>query len=170
MVQTRQQARSATPDPKSIPITADTVSAENAAAIKKPDFGQKPKKKTKLGDSYDGPIFGVVDFLRIVAGTILFSCMMSYFIIGDSLVWGQDKVFRKYYKGLKRNWTTPVYLNETTLSLYNGTDPELPIYLSINGTIYDVTEGRSKYGPGGSYSFFGMWYPNTSIRNCNIDY
>ena len=31
----------------------------------------------------------------------------------------------------------------------------MPIYLAINGTIYDVSNGRRFYGPGGSYHFFG---------------
>jgi hypothetical protein len=40
------------------------------------------------------------------------------------------------------------------LSLYDGTDPDRPILLAINGTIYDVSQGRRMYGPGGSYSYF----------------
>jgi len=39
--------------------------------------------------------------------------------------------------------------------LYNGTDPQKPVYLAVNGTIFDVTEGRRTYGPGGSYEVFG---------------
>ena len=30
----------------------------------------------------------------------------------------------------------------------------LPIYLAINGTIYDVSASPSFYGPGGGYHFF----------------
>lgn len=37
---------------------------------------------------------------------------------------------------------------------YDGSNPNTPIYLALNGTIYDVTAGRSMYGPGGSYHFF----------------
>lgn len=40
------------------------------------------------------------------------------------------------------------------LALYNGTDPSLPIYLAINGTIFDVSASPAFYGPGGSYHFF----------------
>lgn len=40
------------------------------------------------------------------------------------------------------------------LSAFDGSDPEKPVYLAINGTIYDVSAGRHIYGPGGSYSFF----------------
>lgn len=40
------------------------------------------------------------------------------------------------------------------LSAYDGTDPSKPVYLAINGTIYDVSARREVYGPGGSYGFF----------------
>ncbi len=38
--------------------------------------------------------------------------------------------------------------------MYNGRDPKKPIYVSILGDVFDVTEGRRIYGPGGFYSFF----------------
>lgn len=40
------------------------------------------------------------------------------------------------------------------LSAYDGTDPKKPLYLAINGTIYDVSAGSRMYGPGGSYHVF----------------
>ncbi|KAG2553964.1 membrane-associated progesterone-binding protein 4-like isoform X1 [Panicum virgatum] len=40
------------------------------------------------------------------------------------------------------------------LSVYNGTDEELPILLGILGSVFDVTKGRSHYGPGGGYHHF----------------
>jgi predicted heme/steroid binding protein len=50
--------------------------------------------------------------------------------------------------------TGPLQLTDAQLRDYDGTDPTKPIYLAINGTIYDVSVGRPFYGPGGSYSFF----------------
>lgn len=40
------------------------------------------------------------------------------------------------------------------LSLYNGSDPQLPILLGVLGSVFDVTKGRSHYGPGGGYNHF----------------
>ena len=40
------------------------------------------------------------------------------------------------------------------LAKHDGKDPFRPIYLSIKGVVYDVTPGRSFYGPGGGYATF----------------
>ncbi|CAJ1973629.1 unnamed protein product [Sphenostylis stenocarpa] len=40
------------------------------------------------------------------------------------------------------------------LSQYNGSDPSKPIYVALKGTVYDVTTGKSFYGPGGAYAMF----------------
>lgn len=40
------------------------------------------------------------------------------------------------------------------LTKYDGSDPTKPIYLALNGTIYDVSVSPQTYGPGGSYHFF----------------
>ena len=37
---------------------------------------------------------------------------------------------------------------------YNGTDPSKPIYLAVKGRVFDVTAGKSFYGPGGPYAMF----------------
>ncbi|XP_073276358.1 probable steroid-binding protein 3 [Primulina huaijiensis] len=40
------------------------------------------------------------------------------------------------------------------LKQYDGTDPSKPIYVAIRGRIFDVTSGKSFYGPGGAYCVF----------------
>ena len=45
-------------------------------------------------------------------------------------------------------------LTPAQLSQYDGSNPSLPVYLALNGTIYDVSAGRQTYGPGGSYHYF----------------
>lgn len=38
-----------------------------------------------------------------------------------------------------------------TLMQYDGTNPKLPIYLALDGYVYDVTPGREYYAVGGVY-------------------
>jgi predicted heme/steroid binding protein len=45
-------------------------------------------------------------------------------------------------------------LTDAELLSYTGAEPSNPIYLAINGTIFDVSAGRSFYGPGGHYGHF----------------
>jgi predicted heme/steroid binding protein len=45
-------------------------------------------------------------------------------------------------------------LTDEQLSQYSGTDPNKPIYVELNGAIFDVSAGRSFYGPGGHYHHF----------------
>lgn len=51
-----------------------------------------------------------------------------------------------------------VYTKEE-LAKFTGEAEEQPIYLSILGSVFDVTKGRKHYGPGCSYSYFvGRWH------------
>lgn len=40
------------------------------------------------------------------------------------------------------------------LAQYDGSDPATPLLIGIRGEVYDVTRGRSFYGPGGPYGMF----------------
>lgn len=44
-------------------------------------------------------------------------------------------------------------LSEEELRRHDGSDPALPIYLAVDGDVFDVTAG-GPYQKGGSYSFF----------------
>jgi predicted heme/steroid binding protein len=48
----------------------------------------------------------------------------------------------------------PKTYTDADLKAYDGSNPDLPILLAVNGTVYDVSKGRKHYGPGGSYHFF----------------
>ncbi|EME77789.1 uncharacterized protein MYCFIDRAFT_212558 [Pseudocercospora fijiensis CIRAD86] len=50
--------------------------------------------------------------------------------------------------------TGQISLTEEDLKAYDGTDPEKPIYLGINGTIFDVSASPAFYGPRGHYNHF----------------
>lgn len=46
---------------------------------------------------------------------------------------------------------TGLQLTENELKQYDGTNAEKPIYLAVNGTIFDVSVSPTFYGPGGHY-------------------
>nr|XP_016478628.1 PREDICTED: membrane steroid-binding protein 2-like [Nicotiana tabacum] len=51
----------------------------------------------------------------------------------------------------------PVQLGEITeqeLKEYDGADPKKPLLMAIKGQIYDVSQSRMFYGPGGPYALF----------------
>ncbi|KAK7380295.1 hypothetical protein VNO78_32803 [Psophocarpus tetragonolobus] len=51
----------------------------------------------------------------------------------------------------------PVQIGEVTedeLKAYDGSDPEKPLLMAIQGQIYDVSQSRMFYGPGGPYALF----------------
>ncbi|OQN96211.1 hypothetical protein B0A48_17718 [Cryoendolithus antarcticus] len=114
--------------------------------VKVPEIHGTTSKKESNG-------VGVMDILRILGGLFLLNCLLSYFITNDSVLWGyrpwfvQPSQISRYLKG-------PLLLDDLALRSYDGTDPTKPIYLALNGTIYDVTAGRRLYGPGGGYHVF----------------
>ncbi|KAK9914231.1 hypothetical protein M0R45_038021 [Rubus argutus] len=51
----------------------------------------------------------------------------------------------------------PVQLGEVTLEelkQYDGSDPKKPLLMAIKAQIYDVSQSRMFYGPGGPYALF----------------
>ncbi|KAI3517660.1 hypothetical protein L1887_16876 [Cichorium endivia] len=45
-------------------------------------------------------------------------------------------------------------ISEEELKAYDGNDPEKPLLMAIKGQIYDVSQSRMFYGPGGPYALF----------------
>lgn len=43
---------------------------------------------------------------------------------------------------------------EQDLKAFDGSDASKPIYVAIKGRIFDVSAGKSFYGPGGPYCMF----------------
>ncbi|KAL4934538.1 putative heme/steroid binding domain protein [Aspergillus undulatus] len=118
--------------------------------------GQNQSKTTSRNEtepSTRGGI-GVLDIFRVLLTLVVVSCGLSYYLTdAASLTWGYTPWFTnlpelvRYVKG-------PINLTPTELSAYDGTNPELPIYVAINGTIFDVSANPRMYGPGGGYHFF----------------
>jgi predicted heme/steroid binding protein len=99
-------------------------------------------------------VISLLDILRVILTLIAVSCALSYYLTsGSSYFWSYNPWFANPSQ-VARWWKGPLHLTPEQLALYNGTDPTKPIYLAINGTIFDVSAGRHTYGPGGSYEVF----------------
>ncbi|KAJ5856830.1 hypothetical protein N7455_007724 [Penicillium solitum] len=96
----------------------------------------------------------VLDIIRVIV-TLLIACggLSYYMTSSESVLFG----YRPWYTRwpVVKQWVQgPVTLTPSQLSLYNGTDTNLPLYVAVNGTVFDVSANRMIYGPGGSYNFF----------------
>lgn len=49
----------------------------------------------------------------------------------------------------------PKLLTLAQLRNHDGSDPALPMYIAIQGTVFDVSTGKAFYGPDGVYPFAG---------------
>jgi len=81
---------------------------------------------------------------------LLTAGIITYIIIATlrSIFWPPKAVRLEY---------TPQQVGSITLeelSKCNGLDPTRPILFSVRGKIYDATESRDFYGPGGAYHVF----------------
>ncbi|KAK1260365.1 Membrane steroid-binding protein 2 [Acorus gramineus] len=66
----------------------------------------------------------------------------------------------------------PVQLGEITeeeLTVYDGTDPKKPLLMAIKGQIYDVSQGRMFYGPGGPYALFAGKDASRALAKMSFD-
>lgn len=110
--------------------------------------------KDDEGENEERLKFGFLDIVRIIGGLILMNAVLSYWFT-SSTTWGYNpgKYTNPrfiYYKTLG----TPLALTIEELSLYNGSDARLPIYVGINGLLFDVTSSREIYGLNGVYNVF----------------
>lgn len=166
----------------------------------------KPVPKEVL-EKEDGRGLPILDILRALVFALLASSALSYFVTGESFLWGVQRpqwtrldVVKAYIVRLlsfppsnhnsqpqshshscfysvlfysavlssnHQQQSGPKQYTDSDLAAYDGTNPDLPILLAINGTIFDVSRGRKFYGPGGSYSFFaGADASRAFVTNC----
>lgn len=92
------------------------------------------------------------DVIRMLSGFILLNLMISYFFTG-SLAYGYNgKLIDPHYLYFQA-FGTYVNLTDSELAQYDGSIDGLPIYIAVNGTVFDVSSQKGIYGPGGSYSY-----------------
>lgn len=132
--------------------------AEAAKEARRAKRAEKRAKGEELSDWEDDPdapgSVSEEDSVGMVLAKTLLILVLVFMLSGkfvtDSLVWGYDGKWvhwRTYwpFEGSGSLFT------EEMLAKYDGSNPNLPIYLAIDGDVYDVSANRHTYGPGGSY-------------------
>ncbi|KAI8907484.1 cytochrome b5-like heme/steroid binding domain-containing protein [Powellomyces hirtus] len=85
----------------------------------------------------------------LVIASLIITTIITSLIITNSFTFGYDVPnWRKYA------YRQPIALTTEELRQYDGKDPSKPIYIAINGDIYDVSASPHYYGPEGGYKFF----------------
>ncbi|ODV58559.1 cytochrome b5 [Ascoidea rubescens DSM 1968] len=98
--------------------------------------------------------FTIVDFFQVSGSFLALNFLLSYFFT-SSLTWGYHGHYLdfNYYKFKINHFNSYLNLTDSELALFNGSDPSLPIYVSVNDKIFDVSSSRKTYGPKGTYGF-----------------
>ncbi|KAK6117609.1 hypothetical protein DH2020_048656 [Rehmannia glutinosa] len=94
-------------------------------------------------------------FFTVVAVGLTF-----YYVISNLFGSSDDSHIQQRSRGAEEQMEPlppPVQLGEVSaeeLKQYDGSDPKKPLLMAIKGQIYDVTQSRMFYGPGGPYALF----------------
>ncbi|KAJ2613918.1 hypothetical protein H4S08_001962 [Coemansia sp. RSA 1365] len=88
--------------------------------------------------------------IRIMLTLVALSICLS-FLITETAFWGHKNKWTNWRNYIPRKQRV---FTQLELLQYDGTSPEQPILLAIEGDVYDVTLGSGFYGPGSSYHLF----------------
>ncbi|KAK5945501.1 hypothetical protein PMZ80_002706 [Knufia obscura] len=139
-------------------MTAKSKEMPSDLRQRKPE--QQDAASTKVSTEVEiedksSPVISVLDIFRVLFAVIGVTVVASYYVTsGESYIFGLPRPWFTKPAELKQYFQGPVYLAPAELAKYDGSDPILPIYLAVNGTIFDVSAGAHTYGPGGSYHAF----------------
>ncbi|XP_022891063.1 membrane steroid-binding protein 1-like [Olea europaea var. sylvestris] len=107
-------------------------------------------------------------FTVVAVGLVLYYAFSSLFSFGSY----DDAHFQQTSDEKMRPLRPPVQLGEITeeeLKQYDGSDSEKPLLMAIKGQIYDVSQSRMFYGPGGPYALFAGKDASRALAKLSFD-
>ncbi|KAH8900875.1 cytochrome b5 [Thozetella sp. PMI_491] len=136
---------------------APASSGDESPAVQ--ELPPRPSAKKRIEAEEMDTLTIVLDVLRVLSFLFVASCGLSYLISGgETFFWGMSNppkyLQTEWWKAQLVAQRGPVYFTLDELAAYDGKDETKPLYLAINGTVYDVSANRRTYGPGGSYHWF----------------
>ncbi|KAI0786443.1 cytochrome b5-like heme/steroid binding domain-containing protein [Abortiporus biennis] len=96
-------------------------------------------------DPTEEPEVGCLGLLKFILYFVIFVILAGKFFTGSFLWEHELPNFKQLIPTNQR------LFSEQMLARFDGSVDGRPIYLAIDGDVYDVSEGRLTYGPGGSY-------------------
>lgn len=94
------------------------------------------------------PLWNTIRY--VVLGLMLM--MLAGKFVNESPVWGYEKDISKFWRVMFPREMK--HLSPQDLAKFDGSDRSLPIYVGIDGNVFDVSASPRIYGPGGSYHCF----------------
>lgn len=87
---------------------------------------------------------------------LLFLPLLSHFLT-QSWTFGSEPYLRPYIRMIQESPYNPlgrtmINLTPSELARYDGSSDKRPVYVAIDGEVYDVSANRRVYGKGGSYN------------------
>ncbi|CEP22792.1 unnamed protein product [Cyberlindnera jadinii] len=123
-------------------------------------------EEQETGGCEESTSISVLDILRMVLGILLLNMMVSWWMTG-SLTYGyKGKLLQRHF-WYYQLFGSRVSITEDELLQFNGSDASKPLYIAINGTVWDVSSNPRSFGAGGSYgSFAGKDVARALATNC----
>lgn len=96
--------------------------------------------------------FCFFDIIRMISGLLLLNLFLSYWFTGTFTYNYSGKLIDPHYLYFQA-FGSYVNLTDSELAKYDGSIEGLPIYIGVNGTVFDVSSKKEIYGPDGSYYY-----------------
>ena len=95
----------------------------------------------------------VISTIRSILILCIFLPLFSHFLTSTYTFHTSPYLKRYWDRSAFNSWKREIIsFTPIQLSMYDGSDLDLPVYLGIDGLVYDVSKNRRVYGKGGSYN------------------
>ncbi|XP_073125602.1 membrane steroid-binding protein 1-like [Henckelia pumila] len=104
--------------------------------------------------------------------TVVAFGLTLYYIVSNFFGSSDQQASRGFEEETQQPLPPPVQLGEISegdLKHYDGSDPNKPLLMAIKGQIYDVTQSRMFYGPGGPYALFAGKDASRALAKMSFD-
>ncbi|XP_006812210.1 neudesin-like [Saccoglossus kowalevskii] len=89
---------------------------------------------------------------------MLLQTLLLFVLLSSNLVSAEDESKDETTTGtqqerkLEKSQESLRAFTDEEIAMYDGTNPDLPIYLAVKGTVFDVTSGKDFYGKDAPYN------------------